>query len=282
MIFSRRSHLRFALMTSWNKGDGDVGKASQDGDRAHYLDGATYDESYQDHVEDIPFYCELVAAAESVLYLGAGTGRIAVPMARHMKQGAKLTCIERMTPMIDVLKQRIKTANLEVFIQQEDFLSLELPETTFDLVVAPFNVLMHVHEQAQMVRLLTEIEGALTPSGRFAFDVLMPDLEALSFDPDELFVSSDVHAWGQTWHYAERFFYDPVTQIQHIEFHYTNVLDASDIRVVPLSHRQFFPQELRLLLSNFDILSHHGDFDGGALDGESESQVVIAAKKQRR
>jgi hypothetical protein len=54
--------------------------------------------------------------------------------------------------------------------------------------------------------------------------------------------------------------------------------DLGDMRSVPLSQRQFFPQELEGLLhyNGFAVEKVYGDFQRGSLTEDSESQVVVA------
>jgi hypothetical protein len=59
---------------------------------------------------------------------------------------------------------------------------------------------------------------------------------------------------------------------------FQNVSQLDDLKVIPLSQRQFFPQELEALLHYNGFVVEHlwGDFSRAPLTGESESQIVVA------
>ena len=55
------------------------------GSREHYADAALYDYEYRRRRADVTFYRELATArrADRILELGAGSGRVTIPLARH-------------------------------------------------------------------------------------------------------------------------------------------------------------------------------------------------------
>ena len=79
--------------------------------------------------------------------------------------------------------------------------------------------------------------------------------------------------------YSEQTAYDPVTQLNQMEFHYDRCGEGEGPEhiCIQLSHRYFYPEELRALLhyNGFSILEEFGDFDGDPLEPESDSMVVI-------
>ena len=79
---------------------------------------------------------------------------------------------------------------------------------------------------------------------------------------------------------AEQTAYDAVTQLNQIKLLYdrTDPLESGPPSyVVELSHRYFFPAELLALLhgNGFQVLHRFGDFEGGSLDAQCESQVLV-------
>ncbi len=84
---------------------------------------------------------------------------------------------------------------------------------------------------------------------------------------------------GHSYHYRERFDYDAITQVQSVDLAFVGIDDPSDFHLVPLTHRQLFPQELSMLLhyNGFEVLSHDGDFEDDPLHAGAESQVLTCA-----
>jgi len=153
------------------------------------------------------------------------------------------------------------------------------------LILAPFNLCMHMYTRADLERALASVRAHMQPGGKLSFDVLAPDLGVLRRDPSRyyrcrpVFDPSDGHRYA----YAERFAYDPQTQLQTVTMQFQRLDKPSEEHEIVLVLRFYFPNELEALLhyNGFRVLSHRGDFAGAALDADSESQVVVAALSSR-
>jgi SAM-dependent methyltransferase len=232
----------------------------------HYEDPELYDFEYRDHRHDIRWYRDLaraLGAGLEILELGAGTGRISLPLAADG---------HRVEPVLG------------------DITAIPLPDASFDLVIAPFNVLMHLYRWQDLLACFREARRVLVPGGTFALDVLLPDLEWLGWDQEERHsVTYFTHPrTGASMVYSTNHTYDPDTQVCHVRIYYDDAPKRPrafkpppvPVQVVHLAHRQIFPEELRLLIASagFDLVSHTADFRAGALKKESEAQVVVARK----
>jgi hypothetical protein len=106
-----------------------------------------------------------------------------------------------------------------------------------------------------------------------------PDLRWLLRDPKKRWARTKFKhpVTGLTTVYSTNHTYDAKRQIAHIKLYYDCPEDPSASRTVSLTHRQFFPQELRLLLhtNGFTIESEFGDFDGRPLEADSETQILV-------
>jgi hypothetical protein len=127
---------------------------------------------------------------------------------------------------------------------------------------------------------LATVRAHLRPRGRLVFDVSMPDLRLMTRTPGRLYRGPDVvhPTTSARYQYFEAFEYDPVRQVQMISMVFQNLADLGDMRSLPLSQRQFFPEELKQLLhyNGFTIEHMWGAFDRSPLAAESESQIVVA------
>lgn len=161
-----------------------------------------------------------------------------------------------------------------------------VPREAFDLVIAPFNALMHLYTHDALRRCFAGARRALVSGGTFAFDVMLPDLEWLTLDPDERHsVTYFNHPeTGERLVYSTNHTYDPSTQVCHIRLFYDEAPrrpwpfrpPPAPKQLVHLAHRQIFPEELRALLTHvgFTLEEHSGDFVGAPLAEGIESQVV--------
>jgi len=264
----------------------DAGERARDqriarGAVAHYDDAAYYDHAYKRRRHDVRFYVELARRVKGpVLELGAGTGRVALELARA---GTTVVAVEPHAAMRARLAAKAeklpRAARERLTVRAGDVRTLRL-RTTFALVIAPFNVFMHLYTRPELERALATVKRHLAPRGRFVFDVLMPDLRAMVRNPGRLYRGPRVRepATGRSYDYFEAFEYDSVRQVQLVSMVFQSIDDLGDLRTLPLSQRQLFPEELALLLhyNGFEVTARHGDFDGGPLTSESESQIIVA------
>jgi SAM-dependent methyltransferase len=248
---------------------------------AHYEDALYYDLAYRRRRADVRLYCDLAAEyGGPVLELGVGTGRVALALA---KAGLEVLGVEPVGAMLAHARSKAralpKAAQARLTLRSGDARRLKL-DRTFPLVVAPFNVFMHLYTQRDVEQALARVRAHLAPRGRLVFDVSMPDLRLMTRTPARLYRGPDVvhPTSGARYQYFEAFDYDPVRQVQMVSMVFQNASDASDTKSLPLSQRQFFPAELRALLhyNGFTIEHMWGAFDRSALGADSESQIVVA------
>nr|WP_321355975.1 class I SAM-dependent methyltransferase [uncultured Draconibacterium sp.] len=104
----------------------------------------------------------------NILDLGCGPGLYSTMLA---EKGHNVTGVDFSKNSIDYAKNKAKEDGLEINYIQSNYLDLELPEQSFDLVLliyTDFGVLL----PEDRTKLLRFIQGALKPGGTFIFDVL--------------------------------------------------------------------------------------------------------------
>ena len=256
------------------------------GSREHYADAALYDYEYRRRRADVTFYRELArrrsGGSGRVLDLGAGTGRVTIPLARD---GHRVTAIERSPAMIARLRARAaalpRAAAQRIQVAAGDLRTFDLadPGGGFPLVIAAFNVLEHLYTRGEVAACLARVEAHLAPGGAFAFDVQMPDLAWLLRDPAKRWARTRFTdpTTGRAMLYSTNHDYDPVSQIVLIRLYYEPADGQGPTRIVKLSQRKFFPAELEALVAHagFRVIERHGDFLRRPLDGTAESQVLV-------
>ena len=103
------------------------------------------------------------AARPPVLYLGAGAGRLAVPLAQA---GVELVLVDAHPGMVAHLRRRLPRVEVHQGLIEELDRELE-PERRFDLVLVPSNIL-------DRADLLGAAARRLAPGGRLAFELTNP------------------------------------------------------------------------------------------------------------
>lgn len=151
------------------------------GGEAYEQLGELYDAWCAEVVEDVSFYVGLADALAAalrreqldVVELGAGSGRMTVPLAQA---GHRVTAIDVSHGQLARLQARVAAAGVErlTCAVAGDMRRLDelVPAGSCDLVVVPFRGMLHVTSERDAV--LRSIARALRPGGAVAFDVFHP------------------------------------------------------------------------------------------------------------
>ncbi len=255
-----------------------VGRAGDAATLSHYADPAYYDKAYRARRQDVDYYVRLASGVSGpVLEYGAGSGRVAIPMARA---GKRVVAVDLSAPMLERLRQELDAepaaVRRRVELVQGDMREVRL-RRRFPLVIAAFNTVLHLYERTDMEAFLARVRAHLAPRGRFVFDFAVPHGEDLSRDPARRYGAPRIRhpTTGQLVRYAERFEYDPLRQLLlvHMEF---SPEDGGPGWTVPLVHRQYFPREIEALLhyAGFGELAFTADFTDLPPDESVDSLVV--------
>jgi SAM-dependent methyltransferase len=251
--------------------DGDVGA------RAHYEDPEYYDQAYRTRRDDIAYYVRLGRESGGpVLEYGAGTGRIALALARA---GVSVTGVERSKPMLVAFKASVAKEPAEVRkrvrVVSGDMRRVRLRKR-FPLVIAAFNTVLHLTERKDVEGFLAGARAHLAPRGRLVFDFSLPHPDYLGADPTRRYGAPRFrYPKRGLVRYGERFRYDVFRQVLDMQFEFSP-LDGSRPWTVPLQQRQFFPREMEALLhyNGFGDLVWSGDFTDSAAIDDPDSLVV--------
>jgi SAM-dependent methyltransferase len=272
-----------------------LGNVVDAGSREHYADAALYDYEYRRRRADVTFYRELAkrhggGKPTRILELGAGSGRVTIPLARD---GHTVVGIDQSRAMLDKLRARVealpKSVAPRVIALEGDLRGFRVPAklaTPFPLAIAAFNVLEHLYTRGEIDACLRAVAAHLAPGGIFAFDVQLPDLGWLARDPSRRWAKTRFTdpTTKRAMFYSTNHDYDPISQIAVIRLYYDPADGKPGGHVVQLTQRKFFPAELEALVAHagFRVIERYGDFSFGPLDGRAESQVLVCQVAPRR
>jgi predicted O-methyltransferase YrrM len=151
-----------------------------------------YDEWYGDDAETaatVRALTQLVShvAARRVLELGAGTGRLSIPLAAALPAGV-VVALDESPEMLQILRTRIAHADLSVgnlIVVEGNMADLAALSThgiatgeQFDLVFASYNTFFNLHEPGDQTRCLSAVAQRLRPDGIVAIDAFVASSEA--------------------------------------------------------------------------------------------------------
>jgi SAM-dependent methyltransferase len=133
-----------------------------------------YDDWYSDPSDTAACVAALTALAGSsaVLELGAGTGRLAIPLAGV---GLEVHALDASPAMLDAL--RAKAGGQAVHCHLGD-LAGPLPGGPFGLVFVAVNTFFSLLTQAAQQQALAAVAAVLGPGGRLVIEAFVPDVDA--------------------------------------------------------------------------------------------------------
>ena len=256
------------------------------GSTAHFEDPDYYTAAYRRRSADVMYYLELaVGIGAPVLEYGCGNGRILLPLARA---GLEVTGVDRSPQMLADLRARLRTepetVRQRVHVRHGDMRSARLGRR-FGLVLCTFNTLLHLYDRSELEHFLARVRAHLTPTGRFVFDVSMPDPLELARKPERAYYAPRFRhpSSGEVVRYCERFDYEPLSQVLFVTMEFEPRGHPADAWVTPLAHRQYYPRELEALLhyNGLRVLDIHADFAPQPPDRESATLIYHCALQQK-
>jgi SAM-dependent methyltransferase len=135
--------------------------------------GPLYDRWCAGVDHDIAFYvltCE--GAAGPIVELGAGSGRVAVELARH---GHRVVALDASPAMLAQARRRADRLGVDGLLETVLGDLRDPPALPHsDRVIAPFRTFMHLSGDDERRRALSAAASLLAEGGRFVFDVFEP------------------------------------------------------------------------------------------------------------
>jgi len=242
-----------------------------------YADPEMYDMENSDFEPDGPFILALAQKLGGpVLELGCGTGRLTIPLAQS---GINIVGVDIVAGMIERAREKSKGLPIEWIVA--DARALQLGRK-FRLIFESGSVFHHMLTRSDQEAYLARVREHLEDEGRLVINLFFPHASRL--------VSTDAE---EDWFTAQRpdgveirvsgiDQYDGIRQIR-TETAYRRWTDADgqeNLRVVPLSLRYVFPQEMEALLhyNGFEIVELYGNPDMSPLTNESSAMIYVCRK----
>jgi SAM-dependent methyltransferase len=200
----------------------------------------------------------------SVLELGIGTGRIAIPLSRR---GVRVHGIDLSPDMVAQLRTKPGTDDIGVTIG--DFATTRV-DGTFTLAFLVRNTIMNLTTQDSQVACFQNVAAQLEPGGCFVIEVVVPGLQRLP--PGET-----VQAFTMTPTHLGFDEYDVASQ-GLVSHHYWVVDGQLEMRSVPF--RYVWPSELDLMarLAGMSLRERWSDWTRAPFTSASRQHVSVWQK----
>ena len=248
-----------------------------------YRDGRHYDALNSFLVADIPFYLEEARRSGGpVLELACGTGRLTIPIAQS---GVQMVGLDIAPSMLAHARTKAAAAGVKIEFVEGDCREFDLGRR-FALIFMAFNSMQHLHDYESLAALFPNVRKHLAEGGRFVFDVFNPKIAILARAAGERRLEreyQDPDGKG-TMTFENSMVYDDAAQVSHIQCYFVRRGSSGeelDVRVEQLHLRNFFPQELDLLVRSlgFEIVEKFGNFERKPFASGEPKQVVVCKTK---
>ena len=226
---------------------------------------------------DEAFYLERIRTCPGpVLELGVGTGRL---FCAARAEGADVHGIDLSPAMVARCREKLPAPDA-ARVEVQDAVRMRLGRR-FDLILAPFRMLLHVIQVEDQLRLLDAVFDHLTPGGLFLFDVYVPSPRILADGLDLARDFEGEYAPGKRLERSVTARADVVNQVTSATMSFVWEEDGrTHRRDWDFRMRFFFRYEIEHLVarSRLRLEAIHGDFEGGSLTPDSREFVVFCKR----
>lgn len=244
------------------------------------VDAAFYDAVHGEGGEDLHFWVPFAREQDGpLLEVGAGTGRLALPLAR---EGHAITGLEPSPAMLAIARAKAAAAGLDVAFVEGRLPGAGLPRAAFAAVLFPADVFLACADAAEQVAALRAAAEALVPRGRVALDLPGPGhwLDAARDGEPALAYEGRIDGDALlVWHAHED---DLVTQTRLLRVIYERSGADGIVRRAVSRHRLRYVArpELDLLLAAAGLraIDAWGGYALAPLTNASERMIVIAER----
>lgn len=242
-----------------------------------------YDAENKGKDDDIALYLELAEQyqPDAILDIGCGTGRVMFPLAERGYTVHGLDNEPAMLERAEAIRAASPHLRERVILHEGDARTYQL-DRRFDMILVPYNGLMHFHNQPDQIAVLDRLRGWLNDDGLLVLDLpnageifATQETDALILDRTFLEPESGHLVMQMSHSYLDR-----VTQLLRVQWIYDEITADGAVHrtTAPLVLYYYFQSELRLLLERcgFAVEAIYGDTDYNPFEDGAERMIVFA------
>jgi len=234
----------------------------------------------QGGTRDIEYCLRTIGPAPAtVLELGSGTGRLAIPLA---EAGHKVYALDSSPDMHRMLLEKTPESLRHRLVPVEsDMCSFSLG-VLFDIVILGLNTVFSLVDDQDRRACFDSVRGHLKPNGRFMLDFSVPSVSMVSNKSGKYSLSVHEESARRASVVLTYNRYDIKRQLSILNFLTMEIVDGRIARAYVTPAAEYYPSpgEMRLLVENagMRVTETFGDYDGRPfLDtGEGRDVIMIA------
>ncbi|MGZ3770334.1 MAG: class I SAM-dependent methyltransferase [Bdellovibrio sp.] len=237
-----------------------------------YQDGDLYDAFHMKFSHDFSFYNDFLSKSSNCLELGAGTGRLTIPLK---KSGIEIEGLDLSIEMLKTAQRNAKNSGVHVTFHHADARNFVL-DKIFDTIIFPANGFLHINTYEDLFGFFTSVKKHLKPDGLLVLDLFNPDFRFLNIEPNKEVPIAKINYHGQDLTVLEKSLFDKSTQLNHISWTYQNSFGQT-LFIKNFTQRIFFHQEMHLIFNHFgfEVVEQFGDFDKSPYCSASRNQIFV-------
>ena len=208
---------------------------------------------------------EVAGEGGSVLELGVGTGRLAVPM---QAAGLRVTGVDASSAMLARLRERSSPDGPRIDVVEGDMVD-DLPDGRFDACLVAYNTLFNLLDAERQQGCFEAVAARLVEGGAMVVEAVVPDPDAER--------GSDVSLRSMTADRVVLSVSDHRPDDQTTSGHFVELTEAGGVRLRPWSIRWAPPDELDAMAerAGFVLEDRSADMAGQPFDERSDHHVSV-------
>ncbi len=239
-----------------------------------------YDVFNDNCTEDVLWYIEYCKKYTSILELGVGTGRVAIPLAQN---GHEVWGLDNSAYMLSLLRQKINSLNIkDIHIIEQNMCDFKI-DRTFDIALVPFCTFNFLLSKEEQIAALISLKTCLKSNSVVIFELMTLHTFTLQSESSEYIYYKSIN-----------------TEVRNIDIYLKNDFEIESKilkqnRLIKIYNNEKGIEEKNLVMKNriitmeefeqllkmsgYDVQNVYGSFANEPFDKDSKSLIVIARKK---
>ena len=239
-------------------------KMSQNFDEiASVYDEDIYPLNEKEFIKPVIKVLKSLSVGKNILEFGAGTGRIAIPLA---KEGFTVSAVDLSPAMLRVFGEKLNNEPIELVVG--DMKNIQLNKK-YGMVYLVFNGITYLLRLEDQLACFQNAANHLEPGGVFLIETFLPQMDKIAMDQAVPYALEEEYVGFDK--------YDLVNQrLTSYQFD----LSSEKINKFKTEHRYLWPSEMELMgkLVGLELIEKWGNWDKEPLTSKDDNCIMVWKK----